>query len=73
MENTPSADDLAPFIAYLASDEAAEINGMVFSVAGSSIGVYSEPEISKALIKYGGRWTIDELKEQVPRGLLAKQ
>jgi 3-oxoacyl-[acyl-carrier protein] reductase len=73
LENTPSADDLAPFVAYLASDEAADINGMVFSVAGSSIGVYSEPEISRTLVKYGGRWTIDEIRQQVPRGLLAKE
>jgi 3-oxoacyl-[acyl-carrier protein] reductase len=73
LENTPSADDLAPFIAYLASDEAAEINGMVFSVVGSSIGVYSEPEISRTLIKYGGRWTIDEIRQQAPRGLLTKE
>jgi 3-oxoacyl-[acyl-carrier protein] reductase len=73
LENTPSADDLAPFVAYLASDEAAEINGMVFIVAGSSIGVYSEPEISRTLVKYGGRWTMDEIRQQVPRGLLAKR
>lgn len=73
LEHTPSADDLVPFVIYLTSDEAAEINGMVFSVAGSSIGVYSEPEISKTLIKYGGRWTMDEIRQQVPRGLLAKE
>ena len=73
LENTPSADDLAPFVAYLVSDEAAEINGMVFLVAGSSIGVYSEPEISRTLIKVGGRWTLDEIRQQVPRGLLAKE
>ena len=73
LENTPSAEDLAPFITYLASDEAAKINGKVFNVAGSSIGLYSEPEISKTLVKYGGRWTIDELKQQVPFGLLAER
>ena len=73
LENTPSADDLVPFVAYLASDEAAEINGKVFSVAGSRIGVYSEPEITKTLIKYGGKWTMDELRQQVPRGLLARE
>jgi 3-oxoacyl-[acyl-carrier protein] reductase len=73
LEHTPSADDLAPFIAYLVSDEAAGINGVIFSVAGSSIGVYSEPEISRTLIKVGGKWTLDELRQQVPRGLLAKE
>ena len=73
LENTPSAEDVAPFITYLASDESAKINGRVFIVAGSSIGIYSEPEIKKTLIKYGGRWTIDELRQQVSRGLLEKE
>jgi 3-oxoacyl-[acyl-carrier protein] reductase len=73
LENTPSPEDLVPFIVYLASDEAAEVNGRVFSVAGSSIGVYSEPEISRTLVKHGGRWTMDEIRQQVPRGLLAKE
>ena len=73
LELTPSADDLAPFITYLASNEAAEINGMIFLVAGSMIGLYSEPELSKTLIKYGGKWTIDELRQQVPRGLLPRR
>jgi 3-oxoacyl-[acyl-carrier protein] reductase len=72
LELTPSADDLAPFVAYLASDEAAEINGRVFIVAGSMIGLYSEPEVSRTLIKQGGRWTIDEIRRQVPRGLLGQ-
>ncbi len=72
-EKTPSADDLAPFVAYLASDEAAEINGRVFIVAGPMIGVYSEPEVSRTLTKVGGRWTIDEIRQQVPRGLLARE
>jgi 3-oxoacyl-[acyl-carrier protein] reductase len=73
LENTPSADDLVPFVAYLASNEAAEINGKVFSVAGSSIGVYSEPEICRTLIKCEGRWTMDEIRQQIPRGLLPRE
>jgi 3-oxoacyl-[acyl-carrier protein] reductase len=73
LEDTPSADEVAPFIVYLASDEAAEINGKVFSVAGSSIAVYSEPEISRTLIKCGGRWTLDEIRQEVHRGLLATE
>jgi 3-oxoacyl-[acyl-carrier protein] reductase len=72
LELTPSADDLVPFVAYLASDEGAEINGRVFIVAGSMIGLYSEPEVSRTLIKHGGRWTIDEIRRQVPRGLLGR-
>jgi NAD(P)-dependent dehydrogenase (short-subunit alcohol dehydrogenase family) len=69
LEMTPSPDDIAPFISYLASDEAADINGQVFNVGGPMINLYAEPGISKTLVKYGGRWTIEELKQQVPFGL----
>lgn len=70
LEMTPSPDDVAPFINYLASDEAAKINGRVFNVGGPIINLYSEPEIAKTLVKYGGRWTLDELRQQIPFGLL---
>lgn len=70
LEKTPSPDDVAPFINYLASDEAAKINGKVFNVGGSIINLYSEPEVARTLVKYGGRWTIDELRQQIPFGLL---
>jgi len=68
-EMTPSPDQLAPFIAYLATDAAAGISGSVFSVGGNNIGLYSEPTIEKNLIKYGEPWTMEELKQQLPRGL----
>lgn len=68
-EMTPSPDRLAPFITYLASDAADKISGSVFSVGGNNIGLYSEPVIEKNLIKYGDPWTMEELKQQLPRGL----
>ncbi len=70
LEQTPSPESVAPFVAYLASDEAAKISGSIFSLGGNSIGLYSEPEIAKTMIKYGEPWTIEELIQQVPRGLL---
>ena len=73
LDQTPSPDDIAPFINYLASDEAAEVNGKVFNVGGPMINLYSEPEICRTLVKYGGRWTIDELRQQVPFGLLPRE
>jgi 3-oxoacyl-[acyl-carrier protein] reductase len=66
LEMTPSPDDIAPLINYLASDEAANINGLVFNVGGPMINLYSNPEITKTLLKSGGRWTVDELKQQMP-------
>ncbi|MGD9161289.1 MAG: SDR family NAD(P)-dependent oxidoreductase [Desulfobacteraceae bacterium] len=67
---SPSPDDLAPFICYLSTDEAAEISGSVFFVGGPSVHLYSEAEWQSSLIKYGGRWTVEELKEQVPMNLM---
>jgi 3-oxoacyl-[acyl-carrier protein] reductase len=73
LESTPSPEEVVPFINYLASEEAAKINGRIFNIAGPIIGLYSEPEISKTLVKYGGRWTVDELRQQVPFGLLPEE
>jgi 3-oxoacyl-[acyl-carrier protein] reductase len=66
LEMTPSPDDIAPFINYLASDEAANINGQVFNVGGPMINLYAGPGIAKTLVKSGGRWTIEDLKQQIP-------
>ena len=67
---SPSPDDLAPFICYLSTDDAAEISGSVFFVGGPSVHLYSEAEWQSSLIKYGGRWTVEELKQQVPMNLM---
>ena len=69
---TPGPEYAAPFICYLASEAAKDISGSVFSVGGNGIGLYSEPEIERNITKFGeGPWTMDELMQQVPRGLLA--
>jgi 3-oxoacyl-[acyl-carrier protein] reductase len=69
---TPGPEYAAPFICYLASDAAAKISGSVFSVGGNSIGLYSDPIIASNITKFGeGPWTMEELMQQVPRGLLA--
>jgi 3-oxoacyl-[acyl-carrier protein] reductase len=68
---TPSPDYIAPFICFLASDEADNISGSVFSIGGNGIGLYSDPTIVRNLMKFDSEpWTIEELKQQVPRGLL---
>ena len=70
LQNTESPDKIAPFIAYLATDEAANISGTVFFLKGSTIGIYSEPELKATLSKDRGLWTMDELIEQMPQKLL---
>jgi NAD(P)-dependent dehydrogenase (short-subunit alcohol dehydrogenase family) len=63
-------DDVAPFVVYLATDEAANINGYDFAVVGGRIALYSQPVETKSIHK-AGRWTLDELLAVVPTSLAA--
>jgi 3-oxoacyl-[acyl-carrier protein] reductase len=68
---TPSPDDLGPAVVWLASDYSAKVSGSVFNFGGPNVGIYEEPEVKRAVTKFGGRWTVEELKSQIPRVLLA--
>jgi 3-oxoacyl-[acyl-carrier protein] reductase len=63
-------EDIAPFVVYLATDEAANINGCTFLVTGDQIALYSEPVAMKTIYK-AGVWTLDELSAVVPSTLAA--
>ena len=58
-------EDIAPFICYLASDKAANVNGQTFSVRGRLISLVNQPRIIGAVTKEG-LWTVDELLEAIP-------
>ena len=62
--------DIAPLVVYLATDEAANINGCVFGIKGGMISLFPEPTPIKTIFKEG-RWSIDELSAIMP-GSLAK-
>ena len=68
------AEYIAPFIAYLASEYADNINGNVFSIRAenSEYGIYSLPEVMKTIEKKEGFWTMDELIDKAPN-LLGKE
>jgi 3-oxoacyl-[acyl-carrier protein] reductase len=69
---TPTPDYIAPFVCYLSSDAGAKISGSVFTLGGNTISMYSEPVSAYNLTKYDNKpWTMEELQQQVPRGLLA--
>lgn len=70
--NLPGPEYVPPFIVYLASDGAANINGRVFHVEKGRIALYSEPVEEKVIYKTeaGGMWTVDELEHAVPNTLL---
>lgn len=65
------AEDMAPFVAYLATDEAAFISGSVFSITASGrVTLFSEPVPAQTIRKDGSPWTVDELAAAVPEQLL---
>jgi NAD(P)-dependent dehydrogenase (short-subunit alcohol dehydrogenase family) len=70
LTNPPKPETVTPFIVYLCTDEAADINGQVFDVTGGNIAIYSEPVKKKSIVKEKGLWTVEELIEQVPKVLL---
>ena len=56
-------DNVAPAVAWLASDEAAEINGQVFIVYGSEVSLV-EPFSIAATVDNNDRWTPAQLAAQ---------
>jgi NAD(P)-dependent dehydrogenase (short-subunit alcohol dehydrogenase family) len=58
-------EGIAPLVVWLASDDAANVNGRTFFVERGRIGLYSEPVLEKQLVKDGG-WTVDELFKFMP-------
>ncbi|MDY6968710.1 MAG: SDR family oxidoreductase [Spirochaetota bacterium] len=66
----PDPDDVGPVVAYLATDEASDINGQIFGVIGGRVFLYSHPDEIKTIYK-DGRWTVEELTKFVPQTLTA--
>ncbi len=58
-------DDIAPMVTWLASDEAAYVNGHVFHVTEGLINLLNEPEPVKTIQKKG-KWTVEELARVFP-------
>ena len=63
-------DDVAPLVVWLASDEAANVNGRNFFVQTALIALYTEPVQENAITNEGG-FTIDELFERMPATVAA--
>lgn len=58
---------VAPLVVYLCTDAAQNINGRDFAVMGRQIGLYTIPNVEKAIYSPGEVWTLDELDEIFPR------
>ena len=61
-------NDIAPFVCYLASDMAANVNGQTFLVYGGTVTLLSLPRRVRTIFK-NGQWTLDELMETVPANI----
>jgi hypothetical protein len=65
------AENMAPFVAYLCTEDAGYISRAVFTVTANGIvSLYSEPTEIKTIKKDGAPWTMEELVEAVPNKLL---
>jgi NAD(P)-dependent dehydrogenase (short-subunit alcohol dehydrogenase family) len=64
-------EEIGPFVAWLCSDEAANINGRTFLVRAGLVGLYSEPEIVGSATT-DKSWTVDLVSELVAKQVTAK-
>lgn len=62
---------VAPMTVYLLLDEAWNINGRIFQVAGGHIGLLQDMYPPFKNIYKHGKWTLDELRMLVPAQLMA--
>ena len=54
-------DDVAPFVCYLASDYAANVNAQIFLVHGGDVSLMSQPRPEKTIFEPAGHWSLEEL------------
>ncbi len=62
---TNDPEDVAPMIAWLSSDEASDVTGMIFHTVGNRVSVMNHPEPQRSIHK-DGRWTVEELAAIIP-------
>src|SRR5215510_2073624 len=53
-------EQVAELVVWLCTDAAANVNGRSFYVAGEEVGLWSEPELIRSLVRPGG-WDLDSL------------
>jgi hypothetical protein len=66
MEKSQPPEQIGPFVAWLCSDEAANVNGRNFLVRQGFIGLYSEPEII-ASVESEQPWTVDSVSASISK------
>jgi hypothetical protein len=64
-------DGIAPFVAYLASDYASNVNGQTFLVYGDTVTLMSQPRPERAIWTESGHWDMDDLSSRARNYLTA--
>ena len=59
-------EDVAPFVVYLTTEEAGNMNGQVFLARGGYVSYFPPPFASKTVYR-GVHWSLDELADIVPK------
>ena len=65
---TREPHEVAPMVAWLASDASQGVSGRVFHVSGNTIGLMSDPATFKSINK-DGRWDVEEIAALFPATL----
>jgi enoyl-[acyl-carrier-protein] reductase (NADH) len=68
LQLTREPEDIAPFVTWLASDNADGVNGHVFHVTGGEVSLMNNPEAVRTMYKQG-RWTVEEIATIFPGSL----
>ncbi len=63
---------VAPVVAWLATDEAANVSNQIIHSARGMLGIMQQPAIIKAYRKKSGTWTLDDVDRYMPKLLAAK-
>jgi len=66
----PTPEHVAPMTVWLCTDDAWNVNGKIFHVAGGAVSLAHEEHPIREIRK-DGRWEVDELAALVPNQLLA--
>jgi NAD(P)-dependent dehydrogenase (short-subunit alcohol dehydrogenase family) len=64
-------DGISPFVCFLASDHAQNINAQTFLVYGNSVSLMSQPRSERSIYEASGHWNLDDLAPQA-RDVLTK-
>jgi NAD(P)-dependent dehydrogenase (short-subunit alcohol dehydrogenase family) len=57
---TTEPEQVAPMIAWLASDQASDVTGRIFHTVGNRVSLMNSPEQGRSIHK-AGRWTVEEI------------